>query len=118
VFFTGGNNWEKKKSDKDVECFNCHKKGHKKVNCWAKGSGKEGQGPRSKSKNEEPKKETASTAIEEEVWMAMVNNSDDEHMADDKFNNFTNQKTTYSFQKKKKRKKFKDSLIVSRSNSK
>jgi hypothetical protein len=50
--------------------------------------------------------------------MAMVNNSDDEHMAYDKFNNFTNQKTTYSFQKKKKRKKFKDSLIVSRSNSK
>ena len=31
----------------DVECFNCHKKGHKKADCWAKGGGKEGQGPKS-----------------------------------------------------------------------
>jgi hypothetical protein len=42
-----------------------------------------------KSKKEEPKKETASAAVEEGVWMAMVNDSDDEHMADDQFNNFT-----------------------------
>ena len=38
-----------KKKDKDkckVECHNCHKKGHMKANCWAKGGGKEGQGPR------------------------------------------------------------------------
>jgi hypothetical protein len=37
-----------KKKDKDkckVECHNCHKKGHMKADCWAKGSGKEGQGP-------------------------------------------------------------------------
>src|SRR5277367_1000853 len=25
-----------KKSNRDVECFNCHKKGHKKPDCWAK----------------------------------------------------------------------------------
>jgi hypothetical protein len=34
-----------KKKDKDkckVECHNCHKKGHMKANCWAKGGGKEG----------------------------------------------------------------------------
>ena len=58
AFFAGGNNWGgKKKSDKDLECFNCHKKGHKKANCWAKGGGKEGQGPRLKSRKdkEEPK---------------------------------------------------------------
>jgi hypothetical protein len=38
-----------KKKDKDkckVECHNCHKKGLMKADCWAKGSGKEGQGPR------------------------------------------------------------------------
>ena len=38
-----------KKKDKDkrkVECHNCHKKGHMKADCWAKGGGKEGQGPR------------------------------------------------------------------------
>jgi hypothetical protein len=37
-----------KKKDKDkrkVECHNCHKKGHMKADCWAKGGGKEGQGP-------------------------------------------------------------------------
>jgi hypothetical protein len=30
----------------DIECHNYHKKGHIKAECWAKGSGKEGQGPR------------------------------------------------------------------------
>ena len=30
---------------KSVECFNCHKKGHVKVDCRAKEGGKEGQGP-------------------------------------------------------------------------
>jgi hypothetical protein len=30
----------------DVECYNCHKRGHMKADCWAKGGGKEGQGPR------------------------------------------------------------------------
>src|SRR5277367_6443700 len=29
------------KKDKDVECFNCHKTGHKKPDCWAPGGGKE-----------------------------------------------------------------------------
>ena len=33
----------KKKKKSDVECFNCHKKGHMKSDCWVKGGGKEGQ---------------------------------------------------------------------------
>ena len=41
AFFAGGNDrGGKKKSNKDLECFNCHKKGHKKADCWAKGGGK------------------------------------------------------------------------------
>ena len=49
AFYTGNGSrktWKGGKgSKKDVECFNCHKKGHVKTDCWAKGGGKEGQGP-------------------------------------------------------------------------
>ena len=51
AFFAGSNNQGGKtgrKSNKEIECFNCHKKGHKKVDCWAKGGRKKGQGPRMK----------------------------------------------------------------------
>jgi len=37
---------QKSKSKKDIECYNCWKKGHIKADCWVKGGGKEGQGPR------------------------------------------------------------------------
>src|SRR6266850_3850815 len=36
---------DKSKDKKKVECYNCHKTGHYKSECWAKGGGKEGQGP-------------------------------------------------------------------------
>jgi hypothetical protein len=36
---------KKGRSKKNVEYFNCHKKGHYAADCWAKGGGKEGQGP-------------------------------------------------------------------------
>ena len=48
AFFAGGSlkgGKGGKGGKSDVECFNCHKKGHKKADCWAKGGGKEGQGP-------------------------------------------------------------------------
>ena len=38
----GGSNSNSRK--KNVECHNCHKKGHYKSDCWAPGGGKEGQG--------------------------------------------------------------------------
>jgi hypothetical protein len=44
--FTTDSNKKKDKDKCKVECHNCHKKGHMKADCWAKGSGKEGQGPR------------------------------------------------------------------------
>lgn len=34
----------------EKECYNCHKKGHISTECWAKGGGKEGQGPRRRGK--------------------------------------------------------------------
>ena len=38
----------KKGKKRDIECFNCHKKGHTKAECWAKGGGNEGGGPKGK----------------------------------------------------------------------
>jgi len=35
---------DKGKDKKKVKCYNCHKTGHYKSECWAKGEGKEGQG--------------------------------------------------------------------------
>jgi hypothetical protein len=35
-----------KDKDKPKQCSNCRKRGHVKANCWAKGGGKEGQGPK------------------------------------------------------------------------
>ena len=79
----GGSN-----SKKDKECHKCHKKGHFKADCWKKGGGKEGQGPKQKGKGKE--KEVATTAEEKkddkpkdrkskdgkpkdkEAWMAVV----------------------------------------------
>ena len=40
--FTANTNKKKDKDKCKVECHNCHKKGHYKADCWAKGSGKEG----------------------------------------------------------------------------
>ena len=88
-------NWSGKKLSKDIECFNCHKKWHKKPDCWVKGGGKEGQDPRSKDwkgkggDSKEGGTELANAVGDEDgVWMAFVDNSGDEDMADTKFDNF------------------------------
>jgi transposase InsO family protein len=68
----------KNKSKKDVECFNCKKKGHYKSECWAKGGGNEGGGPKkpqdkytSKSKDTVNAAETESSS-EDESWAVIV----------------------------------------------
>ena len=74
-----------KGSKRDVECFNCHKKGHVKADCWAKGGGKEGQGPRGKKgeKKDKSNGESANTAEDEDgVWMAAVDDLSDAELAD------------------------------------
>ena len=55
---------------KNIECHNCHKKGHYKSECWALGRGKEGQGPKQKEKgkfkadNKKEKETVAATDVE------------------------------------------------------
>jgi hypothetical protein len=46
----------------DVECFNCHKRGHMRADCWAKGGGKEGQGPKKNQSSKEGGKKTDAAA--------------------------------------------------------
>ena len=55
----------KGKDKRNVECYNCKKKGHIKANCWAKGGGKEGQGPkRDKNKSKDKDKDSAVPAVD------------------------------------------------------
>jgi transposase InsO family protein len=57
-----------KKKKRDVECFNCHKRGHVKAECYAKGGGQEGQGPKRKGRAKEG---TAAVAEPQtEAWAA------------------------------------------------
>ncbi len=44
--FAANSNKRKDKDKCKVECHNCYKRRHVKADCWAKGGGKEGQGPR------------------------------------------------------------------------
>jgi gag-polypeptide of LTR copia-type len=63
------------RSKSSLECFNYHKKGHKKSDCWAKGGGKEGQGPRSrKARNAGGSKQDAGNAATDEdgVWTTFL----------------------------------------------
>ena len=53
----------KEKPTPGATCENCKNAGHTKADCWAKGGGKEGQGPRGRnSKKGEKKAETAAAA--------------------------------------------------------
>ena len=82
-----------------MECFNCCKKEHKKADCRTKGRGKEGQGPRLRDRkgkgadtrngNREMEKGLANVAGSEDgVWVAGLDDSGDEGMADNEFDDF------------------------------
>ena len=67
----------------DVECYNCHRKGHYKLDCWRRGGGKEGQKPQRQGRNDaaQPKQSasSASTTAPQEDFafasMAVIPNS-------------------------------------------
>jgi hypothetical protein len=93
---------------KNVECHNCHKKGHYKseLECWAPGGGKEGEGPKQKGKGksktdekrDEKKKEAGASAESkgkekevEEAWLAMIDESESEDDENGASNNDPNE---------------------------
>jgi hypothetical protein len=69
-----------RKAKKDIECFNCHKKGHYKSECWAEGGGKEGEGLKGMAKRKAkevlaaPAVAAKAKAAEDKVeaWMVSV----------------------------------------------
>jgi transposase InsO family protein len=69
----------KKGKKRDVECFNCHKRGHMRADCWAKGGGKEGQGPRKNQGSKEGGKKTdAAAGAEQKEEKGKEKEKDDE----------------------------------------
>ena len=63
---TGKSNQKEKDELKpDVICDNCKKPGHLKENCYSKGGGKEGQGPRQNKKAKESQTAVVATNDEE-----------------------------------------------------
>lgn len=73
----------KGKSKKNIECFNCKKRGHYKSECWAPGGGKEGQGPKDKSKSKD-QGAAASEEKKDEAWYVYTTpeDSDNESLPD------------------------------------
>ena len=61
-----------KKSKKDVECYNCKKRGHYKSECWAPGGGKGGQGPKGKEKPKETATAAAAAEKKDEAWLVFA----------------------------------------------
>ncbi|CDO71000.1 hypothetical protein BN946_scf184844.g4 [Trametes cinnabarina] len=76
-----------------MRCFNCNKEGHTKAECWSKGGGKEGQGPKrrgrkkksdNKGKGKEEKRESES-AKAAAVSVPVVSDSMPQTLADATF---------------------------------
>jgi len=64
-------------NNKDKECYNCHRRGHISSECWAKGGGKEGQGPKgrkgSKRGHKANQAEEVNTSLNDCAYMAHQN---------------------------------------------
>lgn len=80
---------DKKKSKKcDMECFNCHKKGHVKADCWVKGGGNEGGGPKGKKNKKDSMKDSTAAATDKlddiKAW-AVIEVTEEEQMGANHF---------------------------------
>lgn len=65
-----------------MTCNNCHRPGHSKPDCWSKGGGKEGQGPRQTRKLKNSETVVVATNNDKEDLFAFTCTSDCVAMAD------------------------------------
>ena len=69
-------------NNKDKECYNCHRRGHISSECWAKGGGKEGQGPKGrkglKRGHKANQAEEVNTSLNDCAYMAHQNDQSHE----------------------------------------
>ena len=65
---------DKQGAHKDKECYNCKKMGHIAADCWAKGGGKEGKGPKGRKgtgkKNRANQAENVNSDLNDACYMA------------------------------------------------
>ncbi|KAJ1301781.1 hypothetical protein OPQ81_009010 [Rhizoctonia solani] len=66
----------KKKANKGPACMNCAKPGHMKQECWAKGGGAKGTGPRQKKQVEKEAKEKAKEGAKTELAKVAITTED------------------------------------------
>ena len=66
------NQTKDKDKKKPIECFNCHKLGHHRSKCWAKGRGDEGGGPKRSKGTKDDVTQVEDKKEEPEAWAAMV----------------------------------------------
>ena len=65
-----------KTNESEILCFNCEKPGHKQFKCWAKGDGKEGQGPGQKKSAKAQKAVVAVADNDKDELFAFTSTSD------------------------------------------
>ena len=78
---TQGKDSKGRKPKRDVECTNCHRKGHLQAECWSKGGGNEGGGPKRKKRGGKGKEKSDSKGKQAESATAKDKSSDIEAWA-------------------------------------
>ena len=102
---SGSSSWKKGHSGRsghNIEYYNCKKRGHISADCWAKGGGKEGEGPCGKGKEKSEKSDLKALVANanatpsakgkakevESTWMAMAKLSDEENKPEETSDTF------------------------------
>jgi hypothetical protein len=79
--YSKSQNLSSRNINSQIECHNCHKKGHMARDCWSKGGGKEGQGPGSRKRGRFKSNQNRSNQSSETTESINIGLSDVAYMA-------------------------------------